>query len=92
MLDWSKRLVEMMSTIAAYDAKTRFAELLDRIERGESIVITRHGRPVARLTPVEDTRREAIADAVDRIKTRRRDAPRVSRDELRSWVREGHRR
>jgi antitoxin (DNA-binding transcriptional repressor) of toxin-antitoxin stability system len=38
------------ATIGAHDAKTRLAELLDRVERGEEIVITRHGRPVARLT------------------------------------------
>lgn len=36
--------------IGAHDAKTRLAELLDRVERGEEIVITRHGRPVARLS------------------------------------------
>jgi antitoxin (DNA-binding transcriptional repressor) of toxin-antitoxin stability system len=38
------------TTIGSHDAKTRLAELLDRVERGEEIVITRHGRPVARLT------------------------------------------
>ncbi len=36
--------------IGAHDAKTRLSELLDRVERGEEIVITRHGRPVARLS------------------------------------------
>lgn len=36
--------------VGAHEAKTRLAELLDRVERGEEIVITRHGRPVARLT------------------------------------------
>jgi antitoxin (DNA-binding transcriptional repressor) of toxin-antitoxin stability system len=36
--------------VGAHDAKTRLAELLDRVERGEEIVITRHGRPVARLS------------------------------------------
>jgi antitoxin (DNA-binding transcriptional repressor) of toxin-antitoxin stability system len=36
--------------IGAHDATTRLGELLDRVERGEEIVITRHGRPVARLS------------------------------------------
>jgi antitoxin (DNA-binding transcriptional repressor) of toxin-antitoxin stability system len=36
--------------IGAHDAKTRLSELLDRVERGEEIVITRRGRPVARLS------------------------------------------
>jgi prevent-host-death family protein len=38
-------------SIGAYDAKTRLSELLDRVEKGEQIVITRHGKPVARLVP-----------------------------------------
>ncbi len=40
-----------MSTVTAFQAKTRFGELLDRVTRGEEIVITRHEKPVARLVP-----------------------------------------
>lgn len=43
------------SIFGAFDAKTRFSELLERVERGDSITITRHGTPVARLVPVEST-------------------------------------
>jgi prevent-host-death family protein len=39
------------STVGAFDAKTKFSELLDRVETGEVIVITRHGVPIARLEP-----------------------------------------
>jgi prevent-host-death family protein len=48
---------------AAAEAKARFSELLDRAEKGEEIVIKRHGRTVAKLVPVvpmhsvEDRRR-----------------------------------
>lgn len=38
--------------IGAYEAKTHLSELLDRVARGERIVITRHGTPVATLTRV----------------------------------------
>lgn len=38
-----------MITVGAFEAKTKFAELLDRVERGEEVVITRHGKTVARL-------------------------------------------
>ena len=41
-----------MAEIGAYDAKTHLPKLLERVERGESFIITRHGRPVAALTPV----------------------------------------
>ena len=43
-----------MATVPAFEAKTRFGELLDRVIAGEEIVITRHGRPVAHM-------RQAIA-------------------------------
>jgi len=54
-----------LKTIAAYDAKTRFSELLERVANGEEITITRHGSPVARMTPVKrrssaEQRRAAI--------------------------------
>ena len=42
----------MDGTIGAYEAKTKLSALLDRVERGESLTITRNGRPVARLVPV----------------------------------------
>jgi prevent-host-death family protein len=40
-----------MSSLTAFEAKTWFGELLDRVSRGEEIVITRHGKPVARVIP-----------------------------------------
>ncbi len=42
-----------MSRVGAYEAKTRFPELLRRVQRGERITITRHGVPVAVLLPPE---------------------------------------
>jgi len=38
-----------MATIAAFEAKSKFGELLDRVLEGEEIIITRHEKPVARL-------------------------------------------
>jgi len=40
-----------MATITAFDAKTRFGELLERVSNGEEIIITRHEKPVARIVP-----------------------------------------
>jgi prevent-host-death family protein len=42
-----------MTEIGSFDAKKKFSELLAMAERGEEIVITRRGRPVARLVPLE---------------------------------------
>jgi prevent-host-death family protein len=54
-----------MIEIGALEAKTHLSRLLNEVARGETIVITRHGRPIARLAPIEgssrDDRRRAIA-------------------------------
>ncbi len=55
-----------MSKIGAYEARTHLATLLDRVEKGERFVITRHGCAVAELSPVgtrdEQSIRRAIGD------------------------------
>ena len=47
------------NTIGAYEAKTHLSELLEKVEAGEEITITKHGAPVAKLVPV---RREASVE------------------------------
>jgi prevent-host-death family protein len=62
-----------MTTIGAFEAKNTLGSLLDRVERGEEIVITRHGRAVARMVP--NTRRVDQAQAqsaFERIRGRAR--------------------
>ncbi len=54
-------------SIGAYDAKTRLSELLDRVERGEQIVITRHGKPIARLIPEGGHDRAAALAALEEL-------------------------
>jgi prevent-host-death family protein len=60
-----------LPTIGAYDAKARLSELLDRVEKGEQIVITRHGKPVARLIPEGRGDRSAALAALDALTARR---------------------
>jgi prevent-host-death family protein len=52
-----------MSEVGAFEAKTHLAELLDRVAQGETLVITRRGRAVARLSPAEDPERSGGAVA-----------------------------
>ena len=56
-----------MNSVTAFDAKTRFGELLDRVAQGEEIVITRHEKPVARLVPEGRRSRSQVSDAVDAL-------------------------
>ena len=56
------------NTVGAYEAKTHLSELLEKVEAGEEIVITKHGTPVARLVPVEKkASAEERAAAIRRI-------------------------
>ena len=60
-----------MSTITAFDAKTRFGELLERVARGEEIVITRHDKPVARIVPEGQASLAQVQVAVTGLRTLR---------------------
>ena len=53
--------------IGVYDAKTHLTRLLDEVERGETVEITRHGRPVARLVPVPSARRRSQLEVIESI-------------------------
>jgi prevent-host-death family protein len=50
-----------MTEIGAFEAKNKLSELLDRAERGDEVVITRRGKPVAKLVPTTGTRDVARA-------------------------------
>ena len=53
-----------METIGAFEAKTHLAELLNRVQRGESVTITLHGKPVAQLIPPPPTQDRNRADVI----------------------------
>ena len=78
-----------MREIAASEAKTHLPRLLDEVELGETLIITRHGRPIARLVPERDQRQGDIGAAVDAIGNRRRKAPTVTTAEILSALDEG---
>ena len=71
-----------MSTVSAYEAKTHLPRLLRAAERGETVIITRHGKPVAQLGPVQDRRQEEIAATIERMKRARAQRPRVTVEEI----------
>lgn len=57
-----------MATVGAFEAKTHFASLLERAAKGEEIIITRHGTPVAKLAPVSASNRERRREAIQRLR------------------------
>jgi prevent-host-death family protein len=63
-----------LATVGAFEAKTRFSALLERAERGEQIVITRRGKPVAKLVRIESTADEEGKNLLERFKETRKNA------------------
>lgn len=57
-----------MATVTAFEAKTRFGELLERVSKGEEVVITRHDKPVARLVPEGAPRRDEVRRSVEGLR------------------------
>jgi len=78
-----------MREIQASEAKTHLPQLLDEVERGETVVITRHGRAIARLVPETERRRSEIRAAIDGIKALRRTMPKISAEEIDALINEG---
>jgi prevent-host-death family protein len=85
-----------MATVSAFDAKTRFGELLDRVAKGEEIIITRHAKAIARIVPEGATRLEDVRRAVaglrelqHRIRARTRGRLKLSDRDVRSAIEEG---
>ncbi len=79
-----------MREIQSSEAKTHLPQILDAVERGETIVITRHGRAIARIVPEVDQRQDEIAKAKAQIVAFRASMPRLSLDEILSARHEGH--
>lgn len=83
-----------MATVTAFEAKTRFGELLDRVAKGEEVVITRRDKAVARLIPegahrVDEVRRsvQGLRDLQERI--RRRSKAKLTDRAVRAAIEQG---
>jgi len=71
-----------MQTFQASEAKTHFLRILDDVERGESVIITRHGKQVARLVPPAEVDRERVQRAMESIREIHKRTKPVSLEEI----------
>ncbi|NQW11549.1 MAG: type II toxin-antitoxin system Phd/YefM family antitoxin [Alphaproteobacteria bacterium] len=61
-----------MKTVGAFEAKTHLSSLLDAVERGEEVLITKRGRLVAKLVPAAHRPKEETDAIIKRIKALRK--------------------
>ena len=78
-----------MQTIQASEAKTKFLSLLDDVERGASVIVTRHGKPIARIIPEAQVDRERVERAIDGMRALRQRIGKMSLQEILSARDEG---
>ena len=88
----------MAASVTASEARNRFGRLLDRVLTGEEIVVTRHGKPVARIIPAGRPARHEVRAAVAGLRelrraiaVRREHHPVLTAAEFRSLIEEGRR-
>lgn len=64
-----------MITVGSFEAKTKLSELLDKVEAGESVTITRHGKPVAQLVAAKSgddrAQQRALVEEIKRTRVGR---------------------
>lgn len=80
-----------MREIQATGMESQLPQLLDEVEGGETIVITRHGRAVARLVPAHRPGSENVAQAIASLRSRRHRLGRITTAELLAARDEGRR-
>lgn len=61
-----------MTTIGAYEAKTHFSKLAERVARGERITVTRHGIPILTMQPVSDQPKALPEEVIAALKSFRK--------------------
>jgi prevent-host-death family protein len=86
----------MLNTLSIYEAKTHFSSFVHRASLGEAFVVTSHGKPLARIVPLEtvDVEAEKRANklmALEQLRElqKRADWPRLTREEILSFKNEG---
>ena len=80
-----------MKQVQLSTAKAQLSELVDEVERGETVIITRHGKPVARLMGEEEGRRAQALEAMAKIKELRKQTKGATIEEILAWRDEGRR-
>lgn len=77
----------MVNSVGAYEAKTHLSQLLERVAQGETIVITKHGVPIATLAPYNAVPTVTRHNAIKAMLALR--AQNRAGGELQAWIREG---
>jgi prevent-host-death family protein len=80
-----------MTSIGFYEARTHFSQLLDQVARGKTVLITRHGKPAAVLSPPPGEEPSDVREVLAAMKALRRGNRLGEGLSLRDLIKEGRR-
>ena len=84
-----------MKTVGSYEAKTHLPRLLNQVEKGESITITKRGKPIAMLSPVQEQPLHDVKEVIEQFRAYSKQQARLrgpmSREEIKGMTEEGRR-
>lgn len=81
-----------MECVGSFEAKTHLPQLLERVANGEEIIITKHGKPVAKLVPVRPTKPEPdVKQVIEEMKAFRKGNTLGEGITIRDLIEEGRR-
>ena len=78
-----------MISVDLNDARNRFADLITRVDGGETVTITRDGVALARIVPAGEHGQRDAEKGIAAIRELRQRIPKASREEIKEWVEEG---
>ena len=76
--------------IGAFEAKTKLSELLDKVQRGQTFQITKRGKPVAVLSPVQEGAAEVKEISLVELSRRIRSQSRPGKESIKELIHMGH--
>jgi prevent-host-death family protein len=81
-----------MKSVGSYEAKTHLPSLLSQVEQGESIIITKRGKVIAKLIPAFDTEQRDVKQVIDEFRAySQRQARTLGTMTIRDMIEEGRR-
>jgi prevent-host-death family protein len=80
-----------MKSVGSYEAKTHLPRLLSQVEKGESFIITKRGKPIARVIPAEEHPGRDVLNIIREFRAYSRPQARTlgSRSEIKKMTEEG---
>lgn len=80
------------SQVGSYELKTHSSEILKLVESGETVTVTRHGKPIAQIIPISNTslsKKAAIEGLLDLSSAIAKRGEKITQDEFKTWINTG---